>query len=260
MNRLGGVGISALTRRQDTEQSYNTLSNEISRDQLKNLHTQLFHFRSSLQKFAQTHREKIRKDPSFRHAFTIMCANIGVDPLAGGASSSFGEGRLAWWGELLGLGDWNLELGVQVVDICVSTRDRNGGLIELSELLRLLRKLRGNGSSSTNVVSEDDVVRAIRTLKPLKAGYEVLTVGNVKMVQSVPRELDADQAIALTVARESGGRLVEGLLVRRCGWTRQRAYVALENMALRDGICWVDDQDELDGRSYWVVSLARWED
>lgn len=256
MNRLGGAGISGLTRLQDETQSYNALSNEISKEQVKNLHIQLAQFRTALQNFAQTHRDKIRKDASFRHAFTIMCANIGVDPLAGGAPGDGFLGR-GWWGELLGLSDWNLELGVQIVDICVSSRHQNGGLIDMADLLGLLGKLRRTSSGSTTV-NEEDVVRAIKTLKPLGAGYEVLTVGTRKMVRSVPRELDGDQAAVLSLARETGGRLVERTLAERSGWTRERAHVALENMALRDGLCWIDDQDETDGKSYWVVSVLQW--
>jgi len=64
---------------------------------------------------------------------------------------------------------------VQIVDVCISTRERNGGLIELRELVRLVSKLRG---VEGGVVTEDDVVRSIAALKPLGAGYEVLDFGD----------------------------------------------------------------------------------
>ena len=168
MGRLGDAGVAALERHLDSERSFATLSNVISRSQVEDLHNQLGQFRSSLMRFASTHREEIKRDPSFRHAFQQMCASIGVDPLAGGP----GDLARGWWSELLGLGDWHLELGVQIVDICVSTRDRNGGLIEMSELTRLLGKLRGASS-----ITEEDILRSIKTLQPLGAGYEVLDVG-----------------------------------------------------------------------------------
>ena len=96
----------------------------------------------------------------------------------------------------------------------MSTRDRNGGLLELSELLRLLGKLRDTNNAAA-AINEDDVVRAIKTLKPLGAGYDIISVGGRKMVRSVPRELDADQAVVLSVARDAGagGRVVESMLV-----------------------------------------------
>ena len=257
MNRLGGVGLAALERHIDSERSFAALSSSISRAHVDNLRSQLAQFRSALIHFASTHRDKIRKDPAFRHAFTQMCANIGVDPLADtstGAGSSRGRGG-GFWSEILGLADWNLELGVQIVDICVSTRERNGGLITMEELVRLLGKLRGSGS-----VTEEDVVRSIKTLKPLGAGYEVMTIGGRKMVRSVPRELDADQGVVLSFAQDLGGRITVRALAEKTGWTTLRAEAALENMLVRDGLCWVDEQDEECSRSYWVVSVMQWDE
>lgn len=257
MNRLGGVGLAALDRHRESERSFADLSNTISHQQVDNLRSQLTQFRSALLHFASTHRDKIKRDPSFRHAFTQMCAHIGVDPLADSnpAGKRGGGGAGGWWSEILGLSDWNLELGVQIVDICVNTRERNGGLIEMAELVRMLGKLRGSAR-----VTEEDVVRAIKSLRPLGAGYEVLSVGGRKMVRSVPRELDADQSVVLSVAHDTGGRVTESLLAEKAGWTRTRAQAALENMLIRDGLCWVDEQDERDGRSFWVVSVMQWDE
>jgi ESCRT-II complex subunit VPS22 len=91
-----------------------------------------------------------------------MCSSIGVDPLAGPRKGG-------WWAEMLGLGDSLYELGVQIVDVCVSTREKNGGLIEMRELARLLSKLRG---VDDRVITEDNLVRSIKTLESLGAGYE----------------------------------------------------------------------------------------
>lgn len=157
---------------------------------------------------------------------------------------------------MLGMGDWQYELGVQIVDVCVSTRDRNGGLIEMTELIRLVSKLRGVNSGE---ITEDDIVRSIKTLQPLGAGYQVVEIGGKKMIRSVVKELDDDQATILAIAQETGGRVVENMLVQRKGWTRDRARVALENMLLRDGLCWLDEQDQECGRAYWVLSAMQWE-
>ena len=43
---------------------------------------QLSLFKNKLEEFAQKHKSDIRKDPVFRAQFHVMCANIGVDPLA----------------------------------------------------------------------------------------------------------------------------------------------------------------------------------
>lgn len=242
--------MAAFERQQQSQRHFATLSTEISQGQVDHLHAQLAQFRSALAHYAATHRDSIRRDPSFRHAFQQMCTTIGVDPLAGPRKGG-------WWAEMLGLGDWQYELGVQIVDVCVSTRERNGGLIEMSELVRLVSKLRG---VSGGVITEDDVMRSIKTLKPLGAGYEVLDVGGGrKMVRSVVKELDEDQAVVLAIAQEQGGRVSEAMLVSRRNWTRERASAALENMLLRDGLCWLDEQDE-HGIAYWVPSAMRWDE
>jgi ESCRT-II complex subunit VPS22 len=181
-----------------------------------------------------------------------MCSSIGVDPLAGPRKGG-------WWAEMLGLGDWQYELGVQIVDVCVSTRERNGGVIELGELVRIVSGLRDPENGV--IITEEDVVRSIKTLQPLGAGYEVIDVGDgKKMVRSVVKELDADQAVVLAEAQLAGGRIVEEILEHRRGWTRDRARAALENMLLRDGLCWLDSQDEHYGRAYWVPSAMRWDE
>ncbi|KAF8061474.1 EAP30/Vps36 family-domain-containing protein [Lyophyllum atratum] len=249
MHRRGGVGLAAFDRQEQSKRSFAELSSALSQSQVDHLHSQLKQFRTALARFASTHRESIKSDPTFRHAFQQMCSSIGVDPLAGPRKGG-------WWAEMLGMGDWQYELGVQIVDVCVSTRERNGGLIEMSELVRLVSKLRG---VSGGMITEDDVVRSIKTLQPLGAGYQVVEIGGRKMVRSVVKELDEDQSVVLAIAQLEGGRIVEDVLVQRNGWTRERARTALENMVHRDGLCWLDDQDEQCGRAYWVPSAMRWD-
>ncbi|KAJ7940875.1 EAP30/Vps36 family-domain-containing protein [Mycena leptocephala] len=203
-----GVGLAAFDRQEQSKRSFAELSTQLSQSQVDHLHAQLNQFRTALAHFATTHRDSIRRDPAFRHAFQQMCSSIGVDPLAGPRKGG-------WWAEMLGLGDWQYELGVQIVDVCVSTRERNGGLIEMEELLRLVAKLRG---VSGGEITDDDIV--------------VSVADGRKMVCSVVKELDEDQAVVLAIAQQEGGRIVEDILN------------GFGNMLLRDGLCWLDEQDE----------------
>ena len=248
MHRHGGVGLAAFDRQEQSNRSFAQLSSALSQAQVDHLQSQLNQFRTALARFASAHRESIKSDPSFRHAFQQMCSSIGVDPLAGPRKGG-------WWAEMLGLSDWQYELGVQIVDVCVSTRERNGGLIEMSELVRLVSKLRG----VRGVITEDDMIRSIKTLQPLGAGYQVVEIGGCKMVRSVVKELDEDLSVALAIAQEEGGRISEDILMHQKGWTLERCKAALENMVFRDGLCWVDDQDEDCGRAYWVPSSMGWD-
>jgi ESCRT-II complex subunit VPS22 len=56
-----------------------------------------------------------------------------------------------FWSELLGVGDFYYELGIQIIGVCLSTRGRNGGLVELGELKRQLIKMRSGGSSAQEI-------------------------------------------------------------------------------------------------------------
>ncbi|KAF9938690.1 Vacuolar protein sorting-associated protein SNF8 [Modicella reniformis] len=227
-------------------------------------------FRTNLENFARLHRKDIQKDPVFRMHFQKMCANIGVDPLA----SSKG-----YWGELLGVGDFYYELGIQIIDVCLSTRALNGGLMELSEVKRRVERMRGvrdNGSttsSSTNnasskwasitnkdtsmQISEDDVLRSIKTLAPLGSGFQVLQIGDKKMVSSVPRELNRDQSVILALVQNTNGHVNANLISERLGWESGRIETAL-NTLLEDSLMWIDQQAE--PHEYWVPGFFEPED
>jgi len=194
-----------------------------------------------------------------------MCAKIGVDPLGGATGSSggmMGSGRLAGlWNDMHGLGDFQYELSIQIIDVCVSTRAINGGLIEMGELIKSIYRLRqGIGkqlrADTAGQISENDVIESIKLLKPLGSGYEVVSMdGNVKMVRSVPKELDNDSTFIIAALSSSTSSLerdpigysfiTEDHLLPESGskgrWTRERARALLQDMTMRDGILWVDE-------------------
>jgi ESCRT-II complex subunit VPS22 len=279
-----GAGISALSRHTATASSYASLSSSLSASQLSALETQLASFRESLLAFAAAHRADIRKDPAFRHQFQKMCAALGIDPLAGG------NGRPAWWAESLGLGEWAAQLALQVVDVCVSTRDANGGVIEMGELIARVEAMRRGSSqpslpsqpspsspspsaptpapsallrpfkratAAEDAITPDDVRRALDLLAPLRAGYSIHTAGGATFVRSVPRELDTDQSMLLVLAADSAprGRLDAFAVAKAAGWSGARARTALEDAVMREGMGWVDE----DG-SVWLLAAVEFAD
>ncbi|KAH7334575.1 EAP30/Vps36 family-domain-containing protein [Rhizoctonia solani] len=249
MHRLGGAGYGAFDRQTQSLASFAALSTSLKDSEIAHLQAQMNSFRTALTRFAAQHRAQIRADPAFRTAFTSMCASLGVDPLAGPR-----DGGL--WAELLGLGDFSFELGVQIVDVCVEARDKTGGLVDMQHLLRQIEKMR---ALKDGAITEDDVARSINALKPLGAGYEIVTVGGRKMVRSVPRELDTDQTEVLALALRSGGMVDARSIMVALGWSLERSEMALDNMLMRDGTCWLDDQDPA-GKIYWVFSAFTFED
>jgi ESCRT-II complex subunit VPS22 len=91
-----------------------------------------------------------------------------------------------FWAEMLGVGSFYYELGVQIVSVCIATRVQNGGLVGLEELLELLARLRGPRATKVTI---DDVERAIQKLHVFGNGYEFVKIGDRRMLQSIPCEL-----------------------------------------------------------------------
>ncbi|CAG8617249.1 1914_t:CDS:2, partial [Paraglomus occultum] len=183
-----GLGVTGLKRKIAANDQFREFGNNKAEIEMQQLKEQLQVFKTNLEEFARKYRKDIRKNPMFRAHFQKMCSNIGVDPLA-----------------------------------C-----RNGGLIELDELKRQLVKMRGgnsgsgiSGSNSSQEISDDDIIRSIKTLKPLGNGFEILQIGDRKMVRSVPRELNIDQSEILALA-QAKGYVTKDIIETELGWGTER--------------------------------------
>jgi len=96
----------------------------------------------------------------------------------------------------------------------------------------------------------DDIARSIKTLKPLGNGFDILQIGDRKMVRSVPKELNTDQSSVLVLAQKNGF-VTHPMIAQQHNWLPGRIDQALENL-LQDGLCWIDKQAEQE--EYWVAS------
>lgn len=56
-----------------------------------------------------------------------------------------------FWTETLGIGDFYFQLAVQIIEICFSSREENGGLIDSAVLLSRLDRLRGSKSAKISL-------------------------------------------------------------------------------------------------------------
>ncbi|KAI9313851.1 EAP30/Vps36 family-domain-containing protein [Dichotomocladium elegans] len=257
------VGVSYFQKRDEIGNNFRQVGDGLAAQELEqaSLQTQIESFQVNLKDFARKHANDIRKDPTFRAHFQRMCANIGVDPLAS---------NKGFWANLLGVGDFYYELGIQIIENCMATRSRDGGLTEMDELRRRLEASRSDGRGNKQMdISEqvyrhnvnlkaysslqlfrDDIARAIRTLKPLSGGFEVIQIGNRKMVRSVPKELDKDQSALLLLAQKAG-YVSASMINTDLKWSIERTKNALERL-LQDGLCWIDNQSDED--TYWIPS------
>nr|ABG73468.1 EAP30 family protein [Oryza brachyantha] len=205
---------------------------------------QLATFRTQLEDFARKHKNDIRKNPLFRQQFHEMCAKVGVDPLASNKGA---------WAELLGIGDFYYELGVQIVDICIATRSTNGGLIDLLDLRKLLCQKRKVDLGS---LTADDCLRAIilKINLVLGSGFEVISVGKKKLVRSVPTELNKDHNGILELAQAEGFVTIEQV-ERKFSWSTGRAIDVLETL-LKEGLAMIDDGHRDGKRRYWFPCVT----
>ena len=106
-------GIAGIIKKRDEKAGAAAVGQAISIDHSKHIETQLSQFKTRLEDFAKKYRHDINRDPQFRHEFAKMTKAVGVDPLAS---------NKGFWGEMLGLGDFYYELGVQAMDICMARR------------------------------------------------------------------------------------------------------------------------------------------
>ncbi|KAI0014053.1 ESCRT-2 complex [Xylariaceae sp. FL0662B] len=234
-----GVGLAAFDRSRLTSAQFASHGSSLRSTNAQALETQLAVFRSLVQQFAQTHAKDIRSNPSFRAQFARMCAAIGVDPLASSSSSGAGGSGSSVWAQLLGrsVNDFYFELAVRVVEVCGATRGENGGLIGVRELRERVMRGRMEGAPE---VTDDDVLRAVGTLKPLGSSYSVIKVGNKSYIRSIPKELNTDQSSVLEAVQVLGYVTVSMLMIN-LRWTRARAQTAVEDL-LGEGMLWVDKQ------------------
>ena len=165
------VGVAAIKKDKAAAEKFKVKTAELQESSFQAMSCQMETFRQKLEEFARTHKDEIKKDPEFRKHFQVsismyttahhdiklrlstrlcffrlyfiikeMCASIGVDPLA--SSKGF-------WSEMLGFGDFYYELGVQIIEVCMATSHKTGGLMELGELRERLVRSRG-GSKRQN--------------------------------------------------------------------------------------------------------------
>jgi len=223
-------------------QQFKKVGAEMAEENMKQMRESLVTFQKSLEDFAEKHAKQIKKDPQFRQYFNEMCQKIGVDPLAS---------KRGFWAQLLGVGDFYYELGVQIVEVCLRTRSSNGGLIDIDELRQRLVKMRGPKAQE---VSIDDIERSIKTIKQLGNGFNVITVGTKKIVQSVPCELNTDHTTAMVHAQEKGF-ITASVLRQELGWDDTRIDGVM-NLLLQQGMVWADDQTDNGERAFWFPSLV----
>lgn len=250
MRRRGVGGMGAIKKQQEQQALYREKSSQLAEGQVQKLTEQMEVFRGNLQEFAGKHKKEIRKNATFRREFQEMCAAVGVDPLQ--SSSNF-------WTKMLGVGDFYYELAVQIVEVCMATSHRNGGIMSMAELLTRVKASRARTHKSAVKESEDicvdDLLRAIEKLGNLGGGLRAIPSGKTFIVQSVASELSMDNVTVLQKAQENNGHVDSELLSKTFGWSEDRITKTLNDMVM-EGLVWVDKQTPNGNAWYWFPGLS----
>lgn len=246
-HRRRGVGVGRSTAASRVGGSRSTQvqkkADELHAQSLQNAVETIEKLQGSLQKFAKAHQKDIQNDPAFRQQFLQMCAPLGIDPLVS---------KKSFWSKTLGVGvgDFYYELSVKVAEICFASRQSNGGIMAVSDVLRILNKKR---RTKKNLYNQGDIDIAVQKLSELGGGFRIITVGKTPMIVSVPTELDQDHTEVMSVAssRESGGVTVDDVC-HELRWSSERADRAL-HLLLQEGMAWQDDFHGI--TFYWFPSV-----
>ncbi|KAF7987678.1 hypothetical protein HCN44_003541 [Aphidius gifuensis] len=242
MRRRAGIG--AIHKQKLEQEKYKDKGTEIQDNQFDKMTKQMDIFRTNLEEFSSKHKIDIKKNAQFRRQFTEMCASIGVDPLASGKG---------FW-SVLGIGEFYYELAVQIVEVCLATNYKNGGLITLDELRDKLVQARGRRKEHQDITNED-LLEAAKKLRIFGNGFTIVPIGRGKyLVQSVPGELSMDHTAVLQQASASGNAFTSvSILENELKWEKDRAQKAMDHM-VKMGLAWLDDQADTI-TLYWFPSM-----
>jgi ESCRT-II complex subunit VPS22 len=229
MHRKAGVSrIQSSQKRQIQFQKAQENISTQSSAQLKELFTQLEQY---LQSFVANHHEEMKQNPLLRQRFTQLCMEMGVDPLAT---------KKSIWSSL-GFGDFYNHVSVQVAQVCLSTRQFNGGLISLAELTKGVLKLRGN----QDPITDQDIKTSIKQLQCLGDGFQIMEWNGTTFVRSVPQELSLDDTTVLQITQPN---ITIEKVINQLEWTEHRAQLVFDRL-VQQGIFWIDHVD----KSYWIA-------
>ena len=170
-----------------------------------------------------------------------MCSKIGVDPLAS---------NKGFWSDLLGVGDFYSELGVQIIQICLQTRATNGGIISLNELYEILCSKPGRRHQN---ISHDDIKRSIEKISILGNGLKIIVISNRELLLSIPLELTTSHHDLLATATEYG-YVSERMMCEQRGWESERFYSVI-NLMMQEGLAWIDIPSQLTSSAGILLSF-----
>jgi len=113
------------------------------------------------------------------------------------------------WGML---GDFYNQISIQILRICEKTKDLNGGLLKIDELISIFNRTYPN-----NQIDRNDVIKAVENVEKLGNGCKII---DNKYISTVPFELSNDQIFLMKMSERTG--YVSEQIALGNGWTKDR--------------------------------------
>ena len=101
--------------------------------------------------------------------------------------------------------------------------------------------------------SLDDLKQALKNLKVLGSGFQIIKTGKRTLVQSIPSDMGSDPESVIAFAEEQGGVVTCEALTASENWSIQRAETVLTQL-LHSSQAWLDIDDQ-GRRAYWFPAL-----
>ncbi|KAI5956418.1 dot2 [Candida jiufengensis] len=229
--------------------AYLQLGEKLNQKHSDQLSTQLQILRSVLINFINENGEEIQKNPEFRSKFNELSQSIGMDPLDVLIYSNSTTNQKENYNNFL------IGLSIKIVEVCQETRDLNGGLINLNELISILKmSFESTISKDLNLKIElKDIEKSITKLKSMGKNYEIITINNIKWLKfSSIENLSNDQIKIYELCGFMGGFVTHRLIKDNFGWDGIRCKNVIDEMIM-NGLLWVDSQGGEEWQ-YWEPS------
>jgi ESCRT-II complex subunit VPS22 len=118
------------------------------------------------------------------------------------------------WGML---GDFYNQISIQILRICEKTKDLNGGLLKITELISIFNRTYPN-----NQIERSDVIKAVANIEKLGTGCKII---DNKYISTVPFELSNDQIFLMKMSERTG--YVSLTIATQNGWSKDRFDLAI---------------------------------
>ncbi len=192
--------------------------------------------KENMNKYSSQYESEIRNNKVVRAKFINICNKIGIDPIVS---------KRSMWGML---GDFYNQISIQILRICEKTKEYNGGLIKIDDLIQIF-----NRTYPSNQIDKSDVQKALNNISMLGNGCKIV---DGTYISTVPFELSNDQVSLMKMAAQSG--FVSENVAKNAGWTVDRFSLAIVNFfgldldiltpeqkkMLQEGLVWADKQTE----------------